>query len=40
MPSIDGLIAAIAYTHNLVLVTRNVGDFETSGLPLKNPWIK
>ncbi len=38
MPSIDGLIAAIAYTHNLVLVTRNVSDFEASGLPIKNPW--
>ena len=38
MPSIDGLIAAIAYTHNLVLVTRNISDFEASGLPIKNPW--
>ena len=38
MPSIDGLIAAIAYTHNLVLVTRNVSDFEASGIPIKNPW--
>ena len=39
MPAIDSLIAAIAYTHNLVLVTRNVADFESSGLPIKNPWI-
>jgi len=39
MPSIDGLIAAIAYTHNLVLVTRNTNDFEASGLPIKNPWL-
>jgi toxin FitB len=38
MPSIDGLIAAIAYTHNLVLVTRNVSNFEASDLPIKNPW--
>jgi predicted nucleic acid-binding protein len=38
MPSIDSLIADIAYTHNLVLVTRNVDDFETSDLPIKNPW--
>lgn len=38
MPSIDSLIAAIAYTHNLVLVTRNVDDFEASDLPIKNPW--
>lgn len=40
MPSIDGLIAAICYTHNLVLVTRNVRDFEASGLPIENPWSK
>jgi len=39
MPAIDGLIAAIAYTHNLVLVTRNVSDFESGGIPVKNPWI-
>ena len=39
MPAIDSLIAAIAYTHNLILVTRNVADFESSGLPIENPWI-
>ena len=39
MSSLDSLIAAIAYTHNLVLVTRNVRDFEASNLPIKNPWI-
>ncbi len=39
MSSMDSLIAAIAYTHNLVLVTRNVRDFEASPLPIKNPWI-
>lgn len=38
MPSIDSLIAAIAYTYNLVLVTRNVSDFKTCGIPIKNPW--
>jgi predicted nucleic acid-binding protein len=37
MPAIDGLIAAIAYTHNLVLVTRKVNDFESGGIPVKNP---
>jgi predicted nucleic acid-binding protein len=37
--SIDSLIAAIAYTHNLVLVTRNVRDFEASNLLIQNPWI-
>ncbi len=39
MSSMDTLIAAIAYTHNLVLVTRNVRDFEASTLSIKNPWI-
>ncbi len=38
MSSIDSLIAAIAYTHNLVLVTRNVIDFKASNLPVNNPW--
>jgi len=38
MSSIDSLIAAIAYTHNLVLVTRNVSDFKATNLPLSNPW--
>ena len=40
MPSIDGLIAAIAYTHNLAIITRNVNDFKPSGIPIKNPWKK
>ncbi len=38
MSSLDSLIAAIAYTHNLILVTRNVRDFEASDLPIQNPW--
>ena len=40
MSSLDGLIAAIAYTHNLVLVTRNVSDFEAGNIPIHNPWSK
>lgn len=40
MVSIDSLIAAIAYTYNLVLVTRNVKDFEASNLPIRNPWTE
>jgi len=39
MSSLDSLIAAIAYTHNLILVTRNVRDFKASDLPIQNPWV-
>lgn len=34
----DGLIAATARVHDLVLVTRNVRDFEDTGVLLRNPW--
>ena len=38
MPAVDSLIAATAIEHDLVLVTRNVRDFE--GLPVQvlDPW--
>lgn len=38
MSSIDSLISAIAYTHSLIIVTRNVRDFEPSNLTIYNPW--
>lgn len=38
MSSIDSLIAATAYTHNLILVTRNEEDFQASKLSIINPW--
>jgi predicted nucleic acid-binding protein len=38
MSSLDGLIAATASTHNLILATRNERDFEPSHVPLINPW--
>ena len=38
MSTVDGLIAATAYTHNLVIVTRNESDFQACNLPIKNPW--
>jgi len=38
MSSMNSLIAAIAYTHNLVLVTRNIIDFKATNLPINNPW--
>lgn len=38
MPHLDGLIAATALVHGLILVTRNVKDFERTEVPLLNPW--
>ena len=34
----DALIAATALVHGLTVVTRNVSDFEPTGVPLLNPW--
>jgi predicted nucleic acid-binding protein len=34
----DGLIAATAIVHELIVVTRNVGDFDDTGVPVVNPW--
>lgn len=38
MSSIDGLVAATTYTHNLTLATRNENDFISSQIPIINPW--
>jgi predicted nucleic acid-binding protein len=38
MSSIDGLLAATTYTHNLTLATRNESDFAPANIPLINPW--
>jgi len=38
MSSIDSLISATTYTHNLTLVTRNEMDFIPSNIPIINPW--
>jgi toxin FitB len=37
---IDGLIAATAIVHDLILVTRNVRDFEDIAVSLINPWSR
>ena len=34
----DALIAATALVHDMTVVTRNVGDFATTGARLLNPW--
>ena len=34
----DGLIAATALVHGMVMVTRNVADFEPTGVQVINPW--
>lgn len=36
----DALIAATALTHGMTVVTRNVGDFEPTGVQIFNPWEK
>ena len=38
IPAIDGLLAATAMKHNLVLVTRNVADVEGLGIQILNPF--
>ncbi len=34
----DGQIAAIALVHGMQIATRNLSDFEASGVSLVNPW--
>jgi tRNA(fMet)-specific endonuclease VapC len=38
MPAIDSLIAATVLTYGITLVTRNVTDFESTGVKMINPW--
>ncbi len=34
----DALIAATALVHGMTIVTRNVADFQASGVTILNPW--
>lgn len=38
LPAVDGLLAATAKVHDLTLVTRNVADFERTGIALFDPF--
>jgi predicted nucleic acid-binding protein len=38
LPAIDALIAATAQVHGLTVVTRNVRDFELTGVQVLNPF--
>lgn len=38
LPIIDSLIAATALEHGLTIVTRNVGDFDGTGIEVLNIW--
>ncbi len=38
VPAGDGLIAATARRHGLHVMTRNIADFEPTGVLLLNPW--
>ena len=35
---IDGFIAATATVHNLIVITRNISDFEDLGVDIFDPW--
>lgn len=37
-PERDAFIAATALVHSMTVVTRNVADFEATGVALVNPW--
>ncbi len=39
-PVRDGLIAATAIVHGMTVVTRNVIDFASAGVPIVNPWTR
>ena len=38
-PDRDSIIAAIAESNNMTVVTRNVRDFEPMGVRVLNPWL-
>ena len=39
-PVVDSLLAATALVHELTIVTRNVSDFEATGVAIFNPFVE
>jgi len=39
VPVIDGLLAATALHHDLMLATRNASDVAATGVAVLNPWL-
>lgn len=39
LPHVDGLLAATALEHGLIVATRNVADFEGIGVKVFNPFL-
>lgn len=37
-PVVDALLAATAFEHDLIAVTRNVADYDDLGVTVLNPW--
>jgi predicted nucleic acid-binding protein len=37
--TVDGLMAATALVHGLTVATRNIADFQRSGVPVVNPFV-
>ena len=38
VPVVDAFLAATVLTHRMTFVTRNVADFERTGVEILNPW--
>ncbi len=38
-PWADAFIAATALVHGMIVVTRNVSDFQMTGAAVLNPWL-
>lgn len=38
LPVVDGLLAATALVHGLIVVTRDTDPFERTGVPFLDPW--